>query len=239
MKRKTLEKKRQIFAGKNIFTPKAGLLLFLLSATLFFTSCTSSITIKRAGNKTWISFSAEGGEKFIKTIKMLDSSSFEEERGGQTSSQELFNPAVIQENFKNSGFTGVRAEKIADRGFTVSFEMPESADNPLTRSKIFNYSELKKPYFSLSRENFQIFYEEIPFELKSYIDLFMAPSFTDEEMDDEEYLDLVASVFGPSLADEIKEAKINFIFDDNGKISRKTFSLLSILNLEGKLTIGM
>ena len=239
MKVKTLDKNWQIFPKKNIFAPKAGIFLLLLSASLFFTSCTSSITIKRAGNKTWISFSAEGGEKFIKTLKMLESSSFEEEGKGKNSSQELFNPGVIQENFKNSGFTAVRAEKIADRGFTVSFEMPENADNPLTQSKIFNYSELKKPYFSLSRENFQIFYEKIPFELKSYIDLFMAPSFTDEEMDDEEYLDLIASVFGPSLADEIREAKINFIFDDNGKISRKTFSLLSILNLEGKLTIGM
>ena len=231
--------------------------VFLYSA--IFCSCESTVTIKVSGNKTWFSFSAEGGEKFIKTLKMLDSSesfgsedsasgagntSYSGSNGGNTNTgssggPELFNSAVIQENFTAAGFKDVRAEKIGNKGFSVTFSSPENAKNPLTESGILNYSELKKPYFSLSREKFQQFYDKIPFELKSYIDLFMAPSFTDEEMDNEEYLDLVASVFGPGLSDEIKNARIHFVFDDNGKISRKTMSLLSILNIEGKLTIGM
>lgn len=45
-------------------------------------------------------------------------------------------------------------------------------------------------------------------EEKSYMDLLMAPSITGEKMSLEEYSDLVASVYGQELADELYEGRL-------------------------------
>lgn len=215
--------------------PFFAVLVCALSLALF-SSCSSSIKVKTSGSKTTVSFSAEGGEAFLKTISMLDGTN--EQGNGASGDDSLFSTEDICANFMAAGFKEVSASTIGKKGFSVTFTIPESKKDPLSESGILKFSEEKKPYFELSKEKFENFYELIPFELKSYIDLFMAPSFTQEIMDDEEYLDLVASVFGPTLSKEIKEAKIQFEFEENGKVSKKAFSLLSILNLEGKLFIG-
>ncbi|MCQ2613774.1 MAG: hypothetical protein MJ183_09270 [Treponemataceae bacterium] len=56
-------------------------------------------------------------------------------------------------------------------------------------------------------------------ETQGYIDLLMAPSFTGEEMTPEEYIDLLAVVYGNSLADAAEKSTFDLILQTDGKIT--------------------
>ena len=69
--------------------------------------------------------------------------------------------------------------------------------------------------------------------------MLMSPTFTDDEMTDEEYLDLISSVYGQKLADEISSSTIKFVLESpSGKVSRHTVSLLTLLNLTGNIKLS-
>jgi hypothetical protein len=90
---------------------------------------------------------------------------------------------------------------------------------------------------------------------RSYVDLFMAPAFTGEQMSGEEYAALVGSVYGSPMADEISSAVIDITLaapkgrkiascsSDEATISgrRATFSvpLLTLLTLDEELSYGI
>lgn len=187
----------------------------------------------------------------------------------QNAANTFFDAEQIKFSMSQAGFENVNASANADNSFSVGFSMPDFSDaneisgkgksNPFFSSGIFNHGQDGKPYLEISSEKLQSLYEKLPFEIQSYLDMLMAPSFTGEKMSDEEYLELLASVYGQSLADEIKNSKINFVFvktnanstdnaknanrtgkasGTNAKRTRTTISLISILNTEGKITIN-
>ena len=82
----------------------------------------------------------------------------------------------------------------------------------------------------ISAETLQKFYEFCPEQFQTYIDLFMSPSFTGEEMTTEEYVDLVASVYGQELADEVLTSKLHITLQKNDSKVVKEISLLDLLN---------
>ena len=72
--------------------------------------------------------------------------------------------------------------------------------------------------------------------MKSYIDMFMAPAFSDEEMSDDEYIDLVGSVYGEVVAEEIKNSKINLTLTKlDGKKQKYSVRLLDLINIKKDL----
>ncbi len=56
-------------------------------------------------------------------------------------------------------------------------------------------------------------------ETQGYIDLLMAPAFTGEEMTPEEYIDLLAVVYGKSLADAAEKSAFDLVLQTDGKIT--------------------
>lgn len=209
----------------------------LIFSSILIISCESTVQVVITPKKTEITFSADGGEAFSKTLALFTGGSDFSENGKCSETSSIFDTSEIKQSFEEVGFSSVNCTVKGKSALSVKFS-PVFPKDLLSSSGLLKLSADNKPYFELSRENLLSFYNLAPFELKSYIDLFMAPSFTEEEMTDEEYLDLIASVFGPTLSEEIKNAKISFVFEDSGKKSTKTFSLLTILNLTGKLYIG-
>lgn len=190
-----------------------------------------------------------------------DTKSPQAKSNAQNAANTFFDAEQIKFSMSQAGFENVNASADKDNSFSVGFSLADFSDanessgkvksNPLSSSGIFNRGQDGKPYLEISSEKLLSLYEKLPFEIQSYLDMLMAPSFTGEKMSDEEYLDLLASVYGQSLADEIKNSKINFVFvktnanstdnadnEKNAKRTRTTISLLSILNTEGKITIN-
>lgn len=197
---------------------------------------------------------------------LKDTNSSQAKSNSQDTTNAFFDAEEIKFSMSQAGFENVNASADKDNIFSVGFSLPDFSDaneisgkgksEPLSSSGIFNHGQNGKPYLEISSEKLQSLYEKLPFEIQSYLDMLMAPSFTGEKMSDEEYLDLLASVYGQSLADEIKNSKINFVFvktnanstdnannaknanGTNAKRTKTTLSLLSILNTEGKITIN-
>ena len=87
-----------------------------------------------------------------------------------------------------------------------------------------------------SSQNLQALYGLLPFELASYIDMLMAPAFTGEEMTDGEYIDLVATVYGKNVADELNDGEVKFnIHGTDGRTNSSTLSAVKLLNVIGTL----
>ena len=90
-----------------------------------------------------------------------------------------------------------------------------------------------------TRETLKFFYNNSSQDIQNIIDMLMSPTFTDDEMTDEEYLDLISSVYGQKLADEISSSTIKFVLESpSGKVSRHTVSLLTLLNLTGNIKLS-
>lgn len=197
---------------------------------------------------------------------LKDTNSSQSKSNSQDTTDAFFDAEQIKFSMSQAGFENVNASADKDNSFSVGFSLSDFSDTneisgkgksePLSSSGIFNHGQNGKPYLEISSEKLQSLYEKLPFEIQSYLDMLMAPSFTGEKMSDEEYLDLLASVYGQKLADEIKNSKINFLFvktnanstdnannaknanGTNAKRTKTTLSLLSILNTEGKITIN-
>ena len=93
----------------------------------------------------------------------------------------------------------------------------------------------KIPGLYRDKKTLKNFYEICPYEFQSYIDLFMAPAFSDEEMTTEEYVDLVASVYGQELADEVLSSKLRITFQKNNKTVTKEINLVDLFNISSSI----
>ena len=91
----------------------------------------------------------------------------------------------------------------------------------------------KNVEIEFSRNNLLKMYDNMPSIMRSYIDLFMAPVFTEEEMSNEEYLELISSVYGQILADEIKTSTVDFIVVlSDGKTKQFSLELIDLINIK-------
>ena len=87
--------------------------------------------------------------------------------------------------------------------------------------------------------NLSALYASLPETVRSYIDLFMAPVFSVESMTKSEYLDLVASVYGQNLADEIAGSSVSIVLsapDASGKKKKVSVPLADLLAASAPLT---
>ena len=210
------------------------LITFTISilSIIAFTSCDSTLKIQMSSEGVRFSFNPVLGKAFTETISGvmgLTSNSNE--------NQSLFNSEEMKTSLQKAGFTKVNARTKGADEFSVDFSPAKNSSDPLSKSGILKYDVKLTPYIHLSKENLTKLYEYLPFELQSYIDMLMSPSFTGEEMTDEEYLDLIASVYGQKLSDEVKTSRINFVFVQGDKQKSMSLSLLSVLNTTGDLFI--
>ncbi len=209
---------------------KTACTVLAILTLIFATSCESSLKITLTTDLPRFSYSGSLGDAFYSTISTVMGL-------GEAASDDFLDAEDIKNGLSQSGFTNVSAKNTQKNSFSVDFSPSKEGDDPVSLSGILKYDAYKKPYLEFSKEKFQSLYSLVPFEIQSHLDMFMAPSFTGEEMSDEEYLDLLASVYGQKLSDEIKKSKINFVFVQEKSESKMSLSLLSILNTTGTLVV--
>lgn len=208
---------------KNIY--KNLLVALFCSVILFLTSCKSQIKITFSKNACTVKYSTKLGKALFDTFYAF---------AGETESERIFDTEQFKQIFSESGLKNVSAESKVIDEISIQGDIDGNNGDFISGSSIIKSSNNgKNVEIEFSRNNLLKMYDNMPSIMRSYIDLFMAPVFTEEEMSNEEYLELISSVYGQILADEIKTSTIDFIVVlSDGKTKQFSLELIDLINIK-------
>ena len=237
----------------------------LIALCLIFSACKSSVEIKaNADTSCQISAQLESGkiissaiEEVLQTFSFVDPSS-----SYVTKEVSIFSAQDIKEAL-SMGMSDVKVTTDGKENLSISGRLPEAGkqnatlDNEITKAANFLACTKSSLTLILSRENIQNLVSSLPEETKSFVSLLMPPVLDEEEMSKEEYINLLSTVYGNNIAEEINKAVIKVSLlppegksilksssdDKNAEIlsNRATFSLplVTLLTLEETKTFSI
>lgn len=208
---------------KNIY--KNLLVALFCSVILFLTSCKSQIKITFSKNACTVRYSTKLGKALFDTFYAF---------AGETESEKIFDTEQFKQIFSEGGLKNVSAESKVIDEISIQGDIDGNNGDFISGSSIIKSSNNgKNVEIEFSRNNLLKMYDNMPSIMRSYIDLFMAPVFTEEEMSNEEYLELISSVYGQILADEIKTSTVDFIVVlSDGKTKQFSLELIDLINIK-------
>lgn len=208
---------------KNIY--KNLLVALFCSVILFLTSCKSQIKITFSKNACTVKYSTKLGKALFDTFYAF---------AGETESERIFDTEQFKQIFSEGGLKNVSAESKVIDEISIQGDIDGNNGDFISSSSIIKSSNNgKNVEIEFSRNNLLKMYDNMPSIMRSYIDLFMAPVFTEEEMSNEEYLELISSVYGQILADEIKTSTVDFIVVlSDGKTKQFSLELIDLINIK-------
>ena len=188
----------------------------LLVLCLFITSCSPvvkiNVTTVGSDDKMAVDFVSNTGETIADVFYSTTNASPEMTRADEK---------LMADGLTKAGFTVKSCT-----GYGVSIDCvtgPDSIKKILPDvPEMFSVTEKsgsKKFSVKLTPEFIQHLLTYLPEDNTGYADLLMAPLFTGEEMDEEEYVDTVAVVYGRKLADEATTFKFQFKISVPGTIT--------------------
>ncbi len=177
-------------------------LLFACLAVAGLVSCSSSLTVTaKSTDGVTLNFNSSFSKEAQTALLSLT--------GAQDSSTNapLINAGDVKSFLLSSQATNVKALVSPQNEITASGEFA-----PLSQKKLSELNILKRTDTSLSLslgpEQITAFYNSLPEDTRSYFDLLMIPCLNDDQMDINEYTQLLASVYGTTLAQEIANGQI-------------------------------
>ena len=208
---------------KNIY--KNLLVALFCSVILFLTSCKSQIKITFSKNACTVKYSTKLGKALFDTFYAF---------AGETESERIFDTEQFKQIFSEGGLKNVSAESKVIDEISIQGDIDGNNGDFISGASIIKSSNNgKNVEIEFSRNNLLKMYDNMPLIMRSYIDLFMAPVFTEEEMSNEEYLELISSVYGQILADEIKTSTVDFIVVlSDGKTKQFSLELIDLINIK-------
>ena len=208
---------------KNIY--KNLLVALFCSVILFLTSCKSQIKITFSKNACTVKYSTKLGKALFDTFYAF---------AGETESERIFDTEQFKQIFSEGGRKNVSAESKGIDEISIQGDIDGNNGDFISGASIIKSSNNgKNVEIEFSRNNLLKMYDNMPSIMRSYIDLFMAPVFTEEEMSNEEYLELISSVYGQILADEIKTSTVDFIVVlSDGKTKQFSLELIDLINIK-------
>lgn len=212
-----------------------NVILVSIFSFLLFLLCSCKTELKISvlpSGKIAVEYCAVPGKAFSETILAIS--------GEEIYSDEpiVFNANQIKTSVDQTGLEEVDVSGVKNSTLDIKGIIPSDKTDIFSKSGIIKYGTTAKDVeIVIAVETLQKFYELCPEQFQNYIDLFMSPSFTGEEMTTEEYVDLVASVYGQELADEVLTSKLKITLQNNDKKVIKEISLLDILNNSASILI--
>ena len=208
---------------KNIY--KNLLVALFCSVILFLTSCKSQIKITFSKNACTVKYSTKLGKALFDTFYAF---------AGETESEKIFDTEQFKQIFSEGGLKNVSAESKVIDEISIQGDIDGNNGDFISGASIIKSSNNgKNVEIEFTRNNLLKMYDNMPSIMRSYIDLFMAPVFTEEEMSNEEYLELISSVYGQILADEIKTSTVDFIVVlSDGKTKQFSLELIDLINIK-------
>lgn len=213
----------------------------IILSILFFTGCPVSINVTALeNNQLSYNFSTTAGKATNELISSFDNSNASNDNNNVNST--MFDTLEIERALFQMGLTENRATLSkttnAEETLNISFK---SSDNKFGFIKIIRNNEglATQMKITLSPEILQNLITNQNNVIQKYADLLMAPCFTGELMSKEEYIELVASLYGNEIAEEITSGSIKiFLKNSRAKKIPEAFSipLIDILTLTEEKT---
>ena len=173
-------------------------ILLLLSFTFFSCAIDSSIQLDKNGGAD-ISLFFSCGETVESTLRSLFS---------LDSDTKIFDETDVRKSCEASGFA---VKSLTFTGSTA-IKLVLHTDNLVSAfNSVPDAIKLEKNsiVINLNQKVISSIVAILPPEASDYLDLLMAPAFSEEESTPAEYIELISAIYGNSLANEMKNAKIN------------------------------
>lgn len=191
--------------------------LFASLAVVGLVSCSGSITVTAKNNDdVTLSFSSAFSKKSQDALLSLT--------GAQENSKSrtLLSADEVKTFLSSSQATNIKASVSPQNEINASGDFADISDKNLSSFNILKRTQ-KSLSLSLGPEQISAFYNSLTEDTRSYFDLLMIPCLNDEKMDIGEYTELLASVYGTTLAEEIVNGQIKIELQaENLKKSVKT-----------------
>ena len=120
----------------------------------------------------------------------------------------IFDVQAIQTSLALAGFKSASAE-IAQNA-SLSLSIPAEKGQQYPGDAILVDHDKKTASLSLSRDNLSAVFAVFPPETLDFLELLMAPAFTGEELDRKEYVDIIASAYGKTVAGDLENSALSF-----------------------------
>jgi hypothetical protein len=190
--------------------------LIALPGILLFSACTASVDVHAGTDgSAEISYGAVFGNALVEVMKSLS----------EAGSGPLFDTRSITEQLQKAGIQTAKVSSPSDSALTVSASLAAGSKDPVSAVGFLSGSAHSLT-LTLSPEKLSALYTAMPETVQSYIDLFMAPVFGGTVMTAEDYVNLVASVYGQPVGDEVAAAQIRItLYGPAGSGIRKTVTV--------------
>lgn len=194
---------------------------------LLFTSCKSEITLElKKDGSVKTSFTGATGPGIKKLLAAAS---------GSKTGDVIFDTKEIQSGLVSAGFENVT---VTSKGGTdLSILMTDkSKKSMLFSSGVVNTLD-KKLQVVLNPQRLVNFYLDCDEEMKTYLDILIAPVFNGEVMTEREYLETLSSFFGSEVASELNNTEIVIkLINPDGKTSVHSMLLIELLTLNETIT---
>lgn len=203
------------------------LLNFFLALTLlFFTGCSSSLTIKaQKDSSALINLEVDIGTTVASMITKLTESlndfrmgDFFKQNINPFANMQFFYAPQIKSAFSTGDITDIEVSIPSITSFSMSGTLlPPSKQKTSTSNgiKIANFVTCTQSSLTviLSPANIKKIYATLSSEDKASIDSLMAPVFTGEKMTEEEYRELIMSVYGEDISKELLSSEMKITLE--------------------------
>ena len=192
--------------------------LTLAVFSLFFISCTTEVTLTlKQDNSVDILFEGGAGDAFSKMISSAAGMSASAASQAPAENDFLIDADSVSYELAKAGFSDVKVNQ--KKGGAISISMCDKKQT----SYIFTSGIVKNEKGSLkaavSKKSLVDFYEAADEQTRMILDLFLAPVFNGENMQEAEYIQMVGAFYGENAAKEVNQSviKINLISKDGKK----------------------
>ena len=192
--------------------------LTLVVFSLFFISCTTEVTLTlKQDNSVDILFEGGAGDAFSKMISSAAGMSASAASQAPAENDFLIDADSVSYELAKAGFSDVKVNQ--KKGGAISISMCDKKQT----SYIFTSGIVKNEKGSLkaavSKKSLVDFYEAADEQTRMILDLFLAPVFNGENMQEAEYIQMVGAFYGENAAKEVNQSviKINLISKDGKK----------------------
>lgn len=200
----------------------------LLAAFFIFSACAPRITVTASGADTAeLAIAAGFSRATEQTLKSIMGAI----AGEADADVPLFTADDLATVLRRTGLQGVTAsasgEDVAAHG-----TIPRVSQSALAAAGILTMSE-KSLALAFGPAQYQTLYDMTDEETQAYADLLMIPALSGETLTPAEYTDLLASMYGPSLAKELTESAFTVILaaPDGKKTTTARLTLGELLTL--------
>ncbi len=211
-----------------VFEKKIILLFVFVLGIFIFASCENRLKICADDGGINFTYRINSSEAFLNFFSALSNS---DEPGT------IFTAEEISNLFEQAGFEKINAESDGKNIF-VSGRLSQTAQDPFSKSGMISLSQ-KNFSLCLNKENLLEFYNNLPEDFQTSMDLFMAPTFTGEQMTNEEYVELISEVYGQEIADEFSAATLKLTVESPFGNKNYSVKLVDILNIKNKLIFSV